>query len=185
MMKHLLLCAALLFAAPAVAMSPPNYPGPSPAAKIFTVSGIKCAIDIYTDTGTIDAASMVLLEQFPDGSWHFLSDETNGLIWTLYLQNSPLAAIQGFGATGKPQTSGSFVEIVASEGVQGMVYDWEPLINDQLARRFASATPTPQPVPTTDQRTPQEKAAQQVVAGGIFGLIVTITPGQPPVVSHR
>lgn len=164
-------------------MSLVGYTTPSPAAKQFTVAGIQCAIDVFYRTD-IKAVNLVLVEKSNiNGAWGYLGgSEAMGWIWECFCLNAPLGLGTqiSYTAPGRPAVGGTFTEIVALVGANGMVDPWIPFIQNAVAQRFGGGE---QPVSQTD-RTPQETAAQQSIAGAINGLTVaingnTISVGRP------
>lgn len=162
-----------------------RYPGPSPAAKRFTVGAVNCVIDVFYDPDQM-RTQLILAEQQADG-WHYINDGATG-IWTFYMANGPYGLGDGApwgppGVPGPNQFSGTFAEQVNHWGVPGMVTAFKPAMNTLLAARFPNGAGSSTGGGSTSGQSPEEHAAQQIVAGGIAALTVVVNATSPPIVS--
>lgn len=158
----------------------PGYPGPSPVglAKQMTTNGVKWGPDIYANP-VMKSMDFIVYEQQGDGSYiYFAGDVTQGLLYQILCADCGLYEDpQEYGFPGGQEVGGNPKSIVAQEGFDGMVYKWLPTILANANKRFA---PVPHP---SDFRTPDEAAAQQVIAFGINNLTV-VSQDYPIQITH-
>lgn len=155
----------------------PNYPGPSPACKQKTVNGVQIGLDVYLNKAAF-SIDTVLWERNADGSYSYINQNKGlGLLVSLMIRQHPLyTAVEAYEYPGGKMIAGTPDYIVTTEGEDGMVFEWGPKIEAVVNARCApGADPT-------DPRSPEEVAAQQTIAWGVYD--TTISDGFPVTVAH-
>lgn len=149
----------------------PGYFGPSPACRTGFTGGVHWGIDVYCNAAA-RMIEMIIWERNLDNSYSYIGQNRGkGLVWQRMIAQHPLYnETQNFDPPGAafPAITGSMWAVVNVEGEMGMVGAWLDYCAGVINERILTGG-------VVDPRTPEEVAAQQKVAFGIYHCVVKET----------
>jgi len=139
---------------------------PSPRAVRGTINGTPVALDIQ---GPVQVGLSVMAQN-TDGSWDYVGPtKSQGRLWSLFDQNSPLASGQSYKHADGTVNSNATITAMVNKYDYALVDDWIPKANQLLAAQFPSSGPGPQPGQITNDTDARQRLATRLDAFKIVG----------------